>query len=238
MRTAVAFLLVMVITVPVLAGPPLNGTFKSVDLGGTVLLGRYTEWWSGGVGPLQANNTLNEKSWNGALLGTQWWWHCPYLALPPQLLLNTVNGSGNGNKIWRLTYAGGLCVFDGAGPWGNGDATYTALANLWVVILTETYSGFSLAGAVRTTNVQATFLGYNADCMGMSISNNVFLGDTATGTIPPNYPLFWDWSGCNAAGAQVGEWGDVTGITIDIAGCDVVPVAARTWGAIKSMYRE
>ena len=170
MRTAIAFLLAILVTVPVLAGPPLNGSYKSTDIGGTVLPGRYSEWWSAGVGPLTINNTLNEQSWDGATLAAQWWWYCPWQVLPPQLLLDTVNGLGNGNKIWRLTYSGGICSLDGAGPWGNGDATYTALVSLWDVILTQTFSNFSVVGEVRTTNAQAIFLGYNDECMSLSVS--------------------------------------------------------------------
>ena len=71
--------------VPVMAQAPANGTWKSIDLGGPVLLGRYSEYWFAGT-KLAVNNTVNEQSWDGATLATQWWWYCPWQVAPAALL--------------------------------------------------------------------------------------------------------------------------------------------------------
>jgi hypothetical protein len=237
MKTAMVFLICIAIGIPALAGPPANGTYKSTDIGGTMLPGRYSESWF--PGKLMVNNTLNEQSWDGFTLGTQWHWYCPWISVPPVLLVDTVDGNGNGQKIWRVTYTGGYCWIDGAGPWAGGDASYMANITNWTAIVTEQYADSVEVGTVRNHNASAMFTDYNETCMSLSISNVEKLGDTTGGPLPANYPDFWDWIGCVDIGTVgPGEWGDVDSITFTITGC--VPVATQpvTWGAVKALYRE
>jgi hypothetical protein len=235
MRIVLTLFLCIAISVPAFAGPPANGTYTSTDIGGAMLPGRYSESWY--PTKLSINNTLNEQSWNGAL-ATQWHWYCPWIIAPPALLLNTVNGAGNGTKIWRVTYSGGYCWLDGAGPWAGGDATYTANINTWNAIVTESYASFVVVGTVRNHDANATFNGYTSDCMSLSVSNTVKLGDTAGGPLPASYPDFWYWNPCvNTGTAGPGEWGDVNGITFTIFDCQPVAVQPTTWGAVKSKYK-
>jgi len=238
MKAVLVVLLSIVVAVPALAGPPANGTYTSTDIGGAMLAGRYSESWF--PTKLSVNNTLNEQSWNGAALATQWWWYCPWVVTPPVLLVNTVNGLGNGNKIWRVTYTGGYCWLDGAGPWAGGDPSYLANINTWVGIVTETYSNFNEVGTVRNHNATANFVGYNQECMSLVIQNTEKFGDTVkSGPLPPNYPSFWNWSGCFDQGpAGPGEWGDVDSITFTITDCQSVATQPATWGAVKAMYRK
>lgn len=233
MKAVIVILLSVLISAPALAGAPVNGTYKSTDLGGTMLPGRYSEYWFGA--PLAVNNTLNEQSWDGATLGGQWHWYCPWIA-GKVLLVNTVNGLGNGIKIWRVTYTGGFCWIDGAGPWAGGDPSYLANINLWTAIVTETYAAFVEVGTVRNHNANATFTGYNQECMSLSVTNIEKLGDTNGGPLPATFPVFWDWFVC-APTAGSGEWGDIDGITFSILGCTVA-VRETSWGAIKAMYRD
>lgn len=237
MKAVIVVLLSIIIAVPAFAGPPVNGTYKSTDIGGTMLPGRYSEYWFGAK--LSVNNTLNEQSWDGATLGTQWHWYCPWIVAAPTLLLNTVDGNGNGTKVWRATYTGGICWLDGPGaPWDGGDASYTASINTWIAIVTETYSNHVEVGTVRTHNASATFNGYNQACMALTISNTEKLGDTTGGPLPANFPNFWDWFSCTDVGtAGPGEWGDVDAITFTIQGCETVTTEQRSWGAVKSLYR-
>jgi hypothetical protein len=233
MKAVIVILLSVLISAPVLAGPPVNGTYKSTDLGGSMLPGRYSEYWA--AGPLAANNTLNEQSWDGATLGTQWHWYCPWI-VGKVLLISTVNGLGNGNKTWKVTYTGGYCQLDGGGPWAGGDASYLANINTWTAIVTETYAAFVEVGTVRNHSASATFVGYNDDCMSLSVTNIEKLGDTTDGPLPADYPVLWNWIGCVPT-AGSGEWGDVEGITFNILGCTVA-TEETSWGAVKAMYRD
>lgn len=238
MKAVIVVLLSVIIAVPALAGPPANGTYKSTDIGGTMLPGRYSESWF--PTKLTVNNTLNEQSWDGATLATQWHWYCPWVSVPPTLLVNTVNALGNGTKTWRVTYVGGTCWLDGGGPWAGGDAFYTANINTWTAIVTETYSAFVEVGTVRTHSASATFNNYTQECMALTISNTEKLGDTvADGPLPANFPDFWDWIGCvNIGTAGPGEWGDVDSITFTVKGCETVATEQKSWGAVKSLYRK
>jgi hypothetical protein len=236
MKGLLTLFLCVALTTPVLAGPPANGTYTSTDIGGTMLPGRYSESYF--PVKLSVNNTLNEQSWNGAL-GTQWHWYCPWVALPPVLLMDTVDGNGNGTKIWRVSYTGGYCWLDGAGPWAGGDASYLADITSWNAIVTETYSNHVEVGTIRNHDARALFQGYTQTCMSLSISNTVKRGDTTAGPLPAGYPDFWYWQPCSNIGtAGPGEWGDVTGITYSIFGCEPVATEKATWGAVKSLYRD
>jgi len=236
MKAVLVVLLSIVVAVPALAGPPVNGTYTSTDIGGTMLPGRYSESWY--PNKLTVDNTLNEQSWNGAL-GTQWHWYCPWVDSAPTLLFNGVNGAGNGIKIWRVTYTGGYCWLDGTGPWAGGDASYMANIDTWTAIVTETYSAFQEVGTVRNHDATATFVGYNQECMSLSITNVEKLSDTTHGPLPANYPSFWNWLGCYDEGtAGPGEWGDVDSITFTVDGCQTVSTEAKTWGSVKAMYRK
>ena len=168
MKAVIVILLSVMVSVPALAGPPNNGTYTSTDIGGTMLPGRYSEYWFGA--PLAVNNTLNEQSWDGGTLGGQWHWYCPWIA-GKVLLVNTVNGAGNGNKIWRVTYTGGYCWLSNTGPWGGTDPTYLANISTWVAIVTETYANFVEVGSVRNHSAAATFNGYNEECMTLNVTN-------------------------------------------------------------------
>jgi len=236
MKILLTLFLCIVLATPVLAGPPADGTYTSTDIGGTMLPGRYSESWF--PGKLSINNTLNEQSWNGTL-GTQWHWYCPWITLPPQLLSNTVNGAGNGIKIWKVTYTGGYCWLDGAGPWAGGDASYLANINQWNAIVTETYSNFIEVGTVRNHDANATFVGYTEECMSLSVTNIEKLGDTNTGALPAGYPNFWYWQPCADIGTTgPGEWGDVDSITFTIFGCTPLKTEQKSWGEIKTLYRD
>lgn len=237
MRILLTLFLCIIVATPVFAGAPVNGTYTSTDIGGTMLPGRYSESWY--PTKLVVNNTLNEQSWDGSTLGSQWHWYCPWISAAPALLLNTVDGLGNGIKIWRATYTGGYCWLDGAGPWAGGDASYLANITTWNAIITETYSNFQEVGTVRNHDARATFVGYGLTCMTLSISNGAKIGDTAkTGPLPAAYPDFWYWSPCTDIGtAGPGEWGKVDSITFTVLGCETVAVEPTTWGAVKSLYR-
>jgi len=236
MKAVLVVLLSIMVAVPALAGPPANGTYNSTDIGGTMLPGRYSESYY--PAKLSIDNTLNEQSWNGSVLGTQWWWYCPWINAAPALLVNTVNGAGNGIKVWRATYTGGYCWIDGAGPWAGGDASYLANIDTWNAIITETYAAFVEVGTVRNHDATATFVAY-PDCMSLSITNAVKLGDTGDGPLPADYPSFWNWIGCFDQGPTgPGEWGDVEGITFTVDGCQTVKTEQSTWGNVKAMYRK
>jgi hypothetical protein len=238
MKAVILVLVSIMIAVPAFAGAPLNGTYKSTDIGGTMLPGHYSEYWSGGA-KLSINNTLNEESWDGISLGTQWRWYCPWVSSAPVLLVNTVNGAGNGQKIWRVTYFGGYCWLDGSGPWGNGDPSYMANVNTWIAIVTETFSNFVEVGTVRNHNASATFVGFNNECMALNVENIEKLGDTTGGPLPVGFPNFWDWFTCSDVGtAGPGEWGDVDSITFSITGCETVSTEEKTWGGVKALYRD
>jgi len=239
MKAVLVVLLSMIVAVPALAQAPANGTYTSTDIGGTMLPGRYSESWF--PTKLSVNNTLNEQSWDGGTLGVQWWWYCPWVVAAPTLVLNTVDGNGNGIKIWRVNYSGGICWLDGTlgVPWYGGDASYTANVTTWTAIVTETYANFVEVGTVRNHNATATFVGYNTECMNLVVSNLEKLGDTDHTPHPAGFPDFWDWTNCSNIGtAGPGEWGDVDSITFTITGCEVVKTETTTWGSVKAMYRD
>ena len=218
-----------------MAAPPQNGIYQSTDLGGTMLTGRYSESWSMPGGWLQQGNTTNKMSWDGATLGTQWWMYCAEIALPANLIDDTVDGNGNGQRTYNTIYSGGLCVLDGNGPWGDGsEPSYTALYTSYSETNTFSFNNNQVVGVVTSVNLQAAFIGFQDACMSLSISNQEELGNTDIGPLAENYPGFLDPAGC-APTRTTGSWGDSFQFTLIIFGC-TVPTEESSWGAIKALY--
>ena len=123
-RLATVLMLLVLFTGTSYAEAPLNGDYQSTDLGGPLLLGRYTEGWAGGGGALDPGTTLNAESWDGSTLGTQWKYWCSTSESDAVLLTDNVNTSGNGNRTYMKTFVGDYIWLSGTGPWANGDPEY------------------------------------------------------------------------------------------------------------------
>lgn len=233
MKTLILVFLSLMVAVPALAGPPADGTYKSTDIGGVMFTGFYSETWN--PGKMAVGNTVNEESWDGSVSGSQWKWFCAYVAAPPLLLYNGVNGvTGNGQKIWQVTYTNGMAWLDGGGPWAGGDASYTATVDTWIATVTEQYLAFVEVGTVKTVNATASFVGYPEICIVLALSNLQKHGDGPT--LPPGYPPFMDGGSCTLLGdTGPGEWGEVDDITYSVLGC-TVKTEESSWGAVKARY--
>jgi len=234
MKTVIVFFLIIVVAVPVLAQPPVDGIYQTTDLGGLMLEGRYSESWIAG-NAFAAGNTMNEESWDGATLGTQWRFSCASV-VSVQLIGNTVNAAGDGSKFWKVTYTGGVLWLDGAGPWGGGAPDYMATVDTWTAIVTEQYAAFVLVGSIRNVGVEATFVGYGPMCLSIHSKNTEKIGEAGSGGVAADYPSFLDILCTSVAGA--GEWGVVNQMSFLVDGCQTVPVQETSWGQLKQLYSD
>jgi hypothetical protein len=237
MKTALVIIFAFLLTMPLLAfaGPPTDGIYTSTDLGGQMLLGRYSESWDVPDGRLQVGNTANKLSWDGATLGTQWELSCTRIAGPPLLITDTVDGSGNGFREWMVVYTSGDLILDGNGPWGDGsEPSYQANLHAYREIKTFQYSNHQIVQSISNVSIQAGFKDFDESCLTISILNQEELGSTNTESLPPNYPAFLVPIHCDPT-RTLGSWGEVDEITLIITGC-TVPTEETTWGEIKSRY--
>jgi len=221
-----------------LAGPPLPGNYKSMDLvGGTIPVGRYTEGWDVGGGAPHGNNTTqNCGSWDGAALGTVWRYTCGTVSGPAILLFSTVNAQGNGNRTYACPFTGGQLWLSGAGPWANGDPDYPGVFDSYVEYETVQYSNWVPISAVTNVQAAAHFNNYPTLCMGFSIGNGSRVGTTDLGGVKPaDYPAMIDPT-C-APTFTLGAWWDFTSLTITLTPDCATPTKASSWGALKAMYR-
>jgi hypothetical protein len=236
-RFGIAVLAVAALTVAAtsFAGPPLNGTYQSTDLGGTMELGRYSEAFAAAGGGLSPGVTYNAQSWDGANLGLQWWYYCGTMVAPAVLLVDNVDANGNGNRTYLKSFVGGFLWFSGTGPWANGDAEYTGIVDSYAVFETIQYSNFDRIAAVFNIDATGHFDGYPAACMTFAIGNGSQVGSTDWGDTPPaDYPALLQQDTCDPV-MTLGTWWDMHTLTMTIKGC-TVPVEETTWGAVKSMY--
>jgi hypothetical protein len=227
-------ILILLLAGAAFAGPPLDGAYDSVDMGGSVYVGRYSEGWNSGGGALQSGATLHAESWDGSILGSQWRYWCSTEASDAVLLVNTVNSSGNGNRTYMSTFSGGYIWLSGTGPWANGDPDYPGVIDSYVEFETITYSSWVPIAAI--TNVQATahFDAYPGQCMTFYIGNGSRIATTALGDpVPADYPPFLDPS-CNPTRTEGACW-DFFTITLSIMDCNIA-TEETTWGTIKSLY--
>jgi hypothetical protein len=212
---------------PVLAGAPLPGNYKSInsDMAG----GRFSESWYGG-GQGQVGNTVHSMSWTAAGPTSEWEVWCPSLAQPPELISDNRDANGTGQVEYESVYEGGYFWLVGTGPWGNGDAAYTG--SLEYYIHQTTFIFFNNVPISYTTNAEfaGTFDNY---CMCiLAVANAASVGN---GSQPADYPSFLE-SDCSENISLQGEWGTVADITMTIFEC-ASSTEESTWGSIKSLYR-
>ncbi len=209
-----------------LAGPPLEGEYKSLD--GDMLVGRFSESWVGGSQG-EVGNVVHVESWDGSVLGTEWSLACPRLAEPPELIASNLDANGTGMVEYRFVYEGGVFLISGTGPWGNGDAEYTVILDDYTHHTTYIYwYGTQIAYTV-TADFTGNFVGYSVCLLG--IANFASVGQ---GAQPVDYPMFLDETCADWSGQ--GEWGQVADVQMSIYEC-ASGSDATTWGSIKTMYR-
>lgn len=216
-------------SVAAFAGPPLSGTYKSSS--GDFDEGREASSWAAGdfVG---VGNVLHAESWDGATFGVDWKILCPQV-VSVVTILDIVDANGNGQRIFQITYAGGMIELGGTGPWGGGDAQYTGVIDTYSEFRTVQYSNHAVVGAVSNHNVSAHLQGYTSSCIAWGIGNGAWLGSSPS-VKPLDYPDYRD-AAC-AAGPTDGHWGDIRDLTISVQGC-AVSTEQSTWGGVKSLYR-
>jgi hypothetical protein len=219
------------------AGPPLDGTYQSTDLGGPVYTGRYTESWDPGGNPTTAGTVLNAASWDGATLATQWRYWCGVEVSDGVLLVDAVNPStGNGNRTYMKTFVGGFIWLSGAGPWANGDPDYYGVIDAYTEFETIQYTNWVPIAAVANVQATAHFNDYPEQCMTFYIGNGTRMHSTEIGDpIPPDYPDLLD-TDCNPTRTEGAFW-DFTSVTLTITGCQTA-TEESTWGVIKMMYND
>jgi hypothetical protein len=240
MKRHVITVLCTLLLIPVLAtaGPPLDGIYKSVDVGGPINIGRYSESWEAGGGPLMPGTTLNAESWDGTDLGLEWRYWCSTQLVAPTLLIDTVNpATGNGNRTYQKQFSGGYFWLSGSGPWANGDPDYSGTIDTYSEFETIQYVNWVPVHAI--TNVQATahFDNYPETCFNFAVANGVEIGSTNNGDpVPMDYPDFLEANTC-APVLTLGAWWDMKDLSLVITGCSV-PTEEMNWGAIKAHYQD
>lgn len=238
MRSGIAIFAVLTLLLAgtSLAGPPLVGSYNSVDNGGPVYVGHYTEGWDASGSAIKAGTTLNAESWDGAVLGTQWRYWCSTESADAFLWVDNIDAQGNGQRVYLKTFSGGYIWLSGTGPWANGDPQYTGVITHYNETETVQYVNWVPIGAVTSVNAKATFDNY-ALCMTFYIGNGYRIGTTDLGDVKPaGYPDFLD-PGCSAT-RTLGAWWDFDDVILTINGDCTVATQESTWGAVKSLYSE
>lgn len=219
------------------AGPPLDGTYTSTDIGGVISIGHYSESFTTPNGATQLGTTLNAQSWDGMSLGMEWTYTCASILTPPVILLDTVNPTtGTGSRTYMKTFIGGTIWLSGTGPWANGDPGYAGPIDSYAEFETVQYVAFERVHAVTNVQAQAHFNGYPSSCLAFSVANGLEIGSTDFGdTRPASYPELIAQSTC-LPGVPYGAWWDMTDLSLVISGCSV-PSEDHTWGSVKQLYK-
>jgi hypothetical protein len=207
---------------------PISGIYSSVDLGGSLLLGRASQSW---LAALNANQGLgdvfNSQSWDGSTLGTQWGFSCGVQAGTQTIQDNRV--AGTGTVVFTNVFQGGVFYLN-PGPWGSGTGTLGPAPTTNIV--TVQYVAGTPVAAVANINSSGKFDG--SDCrLTFTIANANGLGDTDALPFPAGFPALLD-TGCSPT-RQFGSWGEVRTITLGI-NCPV-SIEDSPWGGVKSLFR-
>lgn len=237
MKRVFTVLFILLLAESAFADAPLDGTYDSVDLGGPVYTGRYTEGWDAGGGAVLGGTTLNAESWDGSALGTQWRYWCGTEINDGSLLTDYVDpATGNGNRTYMKNFVGGYIWLSGSGPWANGDPDYYGVIDYYTEFETIQYVNWVPVAAVTNVQANAHFEDYPSQCMTFYIGNGTRMATTEIGeSILPDYPDLLD-PDCNATRTEGACW-DFTSVTLTITGC-ATDAEEASWGSIKSMYTE
>ena len=217
------------------AGAPLPGIYTSTDIGGAVPPGHYSEGWDVGGGALLAGATLNCGSWDGTSFGLVWRYTCATQLTDATLVLDTVDGNGNGQRTWKCTYSGGTFWLSGTGPWANGDPDYAGVFDSYVEYEVQIFVGGVVVGGTTTVQTLAHFDNYPSACMEYSISSGQRVGTGPAGP-PAAYPPFLQNVSCLPVAPQ-GAWWNMNGMTLTITSNCATPAKTSTWGSVKALYR-
>lgn len=225
----------LAIAASVWASPPLEGTYQSTS--GDMLDGRASESWPNGS-DFEIGDALHLQSWDGSTLGVEWYVRCPAICMDPILLLDTVDGNGNGFQIWQSEYCGGVLWLRGNGgePWSDGSETeFVADIETLTQITTIQFVASAPVGWVTDLNLRGIFTDFGDNCIDLLLANLERVGDTESGTLPADYPDLVEGTTCSLT--DVGSAWDVDDITMSITGPCVIPTKTTSWGALKSTYR-
>ena len=235
LRILLICLSLALLTAPVYAGCPVEGTYTAIS--GDIFEGRSSEAWPGG-GEGQLGNSVLGQSWDSVSLGSQWELSCPQICVAPVLLLDTVNGSGYGQRTYITQYCGGTLWLDGGTQaWSNGDADYTLNLSSTYFYTTIQYAAGVPVAKVNNIQLSGHFDGCQESCIGFEIANAAEIGNGILGqNFPANYPLPVQAGTCAQDPLLLGSYWNVTSITMTIIGCSV-PTREISWGAAKSLYR-
>lgn len=235
MKMHLLTLAILITAVPVLAGQPQTGVYLSADMGGQMLVGRFSESWVDPGSHGQVGNTINAESYDAVLgLGSQWKLYCASIAFPPNLVSDT-RVDGTGEVTYKTEYSGGLFWLSKDGPWGDGSEDYTGSLSFLRATTTYMFVGGQVLGIRSNVTTSGTIDNYD-DCFEYTINNTAFYGDTDTvGPLPAGFPEFMD-SSCQEGTRTRGGWGSVREIALRLLGNCTVPTQESTWGAVKALY--
>jgi hypothetical protein len=199
---------------------------------GTMIGGRASEAWCGGQGD-QPGNMQNAMSWDGASLGTQWRaWGMTIDPVGPVLLVDNVNGDGDGIRIYSTDYVDGQYWLSKDNTWSDGVDDLTGNLTTYNVTTTVTFQ----AGVIVGASANIAFTGDFANCpsfndceISFGIANALLIWHPDFGgAMPADYPDL-------LCGASTGEAYDACCLTVDIY-C-AVGAEETTWGSLKALYK-
>lgn len=213
-QVTLAVVLMVCASASVSAGP-VTGYYES-ELSGDILEGVWSESYDGGAG--QIGNTVHAASWDGTTLATQWELVDAAIDSAPQMLMNTVDGNGNGLVIWYTTYSGGELTLQDTGPWWNvadPGTSYTLDLDFYSHNTQVTYVAGQAVEQSTTVQMTGTFADYPGYEISFLIAQAYMLGEGDT--LPPDYPAWQTPANADPGSwSPEGGWGIAQKIRMDI----------------------
>ena len=162
-----------------------------------VMDGRWSESHVGG-GAGQPGNVVHAASWDGTALATAWELLGPTLDDSGAVLIDdTIDGDGNGQRVYFTNYVGGTLTADSA-LWGE-TGSVTAELTRYEHVTHHVYAGGSVDWGASWTDAEAVAPISDGPVLHLTARAD-FVG---VGAGPdPDYPSF-------GGGAAAGQWGDV-----------------------------
>ena len=206
---AVAVVLALAIGT-VLQAAPLTGSYKSSELGGQVLMGRWSEGFVGGL-PSAVGNGGHAQSWDGASLGSQWEVTGVTISSTTLLFGNPLLPTGTFMVLRTFDVTGGQLILKNTGSWWNaGDpgTQYTVNLTQYLQVLTVTTDNYVIKNATSTDVFAGDIQGYAGYKVLYGQAASIYEGQGSS--LPANYAAWQPGS------VTSGAWGTLEGTRFTI----------------------
>lgn len=223
---------VLIIGASVAQAAPITGIYQSQELGGTILDGRWSESWIGGIKD-SLGNTIHSASFDGTTLGGMWEISGVTLSEAP-VVISAQTHFGHTDTTLLSVFGGGVLTLMPSGTWNSaGDGAYIVDITSYEQVTTRTTSmATGKSTDINEISLSGTFRDYPGYTVSFAVAASAPLGSGTS--VPANFPTILP------TGTATSEWGVIQKMTMELVPepCVIVLLAGAGVGLLRRRRRK